>query len=515
MRKPPVRVYASLATLTPPTSTDSPSLVTVPNIELIEVGEDWACSTGVFTFTLEDLQSAIESQADPFVRTPVVKLGHTDPRFDGQPSLGRIQNLHLSENKQTLLGDLVGVPIWLADCMASAFPRRSIEGWFGMTPRSNNEWPFVLEAVALLGEAYPAINCLEDVQALFGGEPPVLVPVAEIDHVLARTPGGPEIIVKPAEQRLLVNATRTVPAETQVLSSASIDDVRNAFYNGPAANPEFYWWWIREIRVDPMEVIVDDDAGNLFRVPYTLKSAKDGIDAVSFGDPQQVRIQYVDVVAAGQSVAKRFGNPVAAGRPRVRATIPPTNQKGTDMQPSAEVLLALGLAVDATEEEVNAAMLAKLSAPATDTAPPTVDVTTPIVDAPLASVTPIIPEGMQLIDTETLNTLKEGVAATASLIEDRDNQRRNQVLDTAIKAGKFPPARRAAYEALLKADRDGTETLIASLADDTIPVRGRGVESVESEVAAAADASAYPKDWDRTVKAAQRRNNSIVKVGQD
>jgi hypothetical protein len=513
MKRPSARVAAKAAL-------DAPVLVTVPNIELIEVGENWACSTGVFTFTTADLQSAIASQVDPFVRTPVVKLGHTDPRFDGQPSLGRVMNLHVSENKQTLLGDYVGVPRWLAECMASAFPRRSIEGWFGMTSRANNEWPFVLEGVALLGDAYPAINCLEDVQALYGGTPPIFVPLEDNDHIIARTEGGPEIMI-PVSTGYRVAASR---APEHVMADASIDDVVNAFYHGPASDPEMYWWWIREVRVDPMEIIVDDDAGNLFRVPYNLKSSKDGTDAVSFGESQQVRIQYVDVVAAGQSIVKRFGNPVAASRPRVRdavsATLPPTNQKGSDMQPSAEVLLALGLAPEATEEEVNAAMLAKL----TPVAPPTVVEAPPVVtglngptDAPIIPITPatpVIPEGMALIDEQTLTELREGVAASNSLLRERDNQIRASVLDGAIKAGKIPPARREHYEAMFKADPEGTTSLLGALQPGLIPVKERGHEG-SAEVAASNTETAYPAAWNVSVKAAQRHSMSRVKVAGD
>lgn len=508
MKRPSARIAATVAT-------DSPALVTVPDIELMEVGEDWLCSTGVFTITMEDLQSAIASQADPFVRTPIIKLGHTDPRFDGAPSLGRIENLHLSENKQTLLGDLVGIPRWLAECMASAFPRRSIEGHFAMTLRSGNEWPFVLEAVALLGDAYPAIGCLEDVKMLFGGEPPVLIPVDENDHILSRQDGGPEVFVRPEDARYIAAGRPAV--NLTIMADASIDDVVNAFYNGPSADPEFYWWWIREVRVDPMELIVDDDAGHLFRIPYTLKSSKDGIDAVTFGEAQEVRVQYVDVIAAGQSVAKRFGNPVMAGRPRVRAavsaTLPPTNQKGTDMQLSAEVLQTLGLTPEATEEEINAALATKLATPvATEPEVPVATEPAPVAEITTLPVPAVLPEGTVLIDQTVLDELRQGVAASRELIVDRDNQVRAGVLDAAIRAGKIPPARRDHYETMFKADPEGTQTLLASLESGLVPIKERGHEG-SAEVAASE--TAYPDGWKPTIQAAQRRFGGRVTVGSD
>lgn len=521
MKRPSARIAASVATSLYPEVDKSlvvqPVLVTVPNIELLEVGEDWVCSTGVFTITVKDLQSAIASQADPFVRTPIIKLGHTDPRFDGDPAMGRIENLHLSENKQTLLGDLTGIPRWLAECMATAYPRRSIEGSFEVALRSGNQWEFVLEAVALLGEAYPAIGSLEDVKMLYGGEPPVLVPVEENDHVLARHEGGPEIFVRPSDVRYIA-AARPVVNPT-MMADASIDDVINAFYTGSVAGIDSYFSWVREVRVDPMELIVDDDAGHLFRIPYNLKNSKDGTDAVTFGEAQEVRIQYVDLIAAGQSVAKRFGNPVLAGRPRVRAavsaTLPPTNQKGTDMQLSAEVLQTLGLTPEATEDEINAALATKLTAPVVAPVVPVVEVViAPVVDAPapITSIAPVIPEGTVLIEQSVLDDLREGVAASRELIADRDNQVRAGVLDAAIKAGKIPPARRDHYETMFKADPEGTKTLIASLESGLVPIKERGHEGSAETVASD---SAYPAAWTPTVKAAQRRFTGRVKVGGD
>jgi hypothetical protein len=494
-------------------ATDSPALVTVPNVELLEVGENWVCSTGVFTITVEDLQSAIASQADPFVRTPIIKLGHTDPRFDGDPAMGRITNLHLSENKQTLLGDLTGVPRWLAECMASAYPRRSIEGSFEATLRSGKSWPFVLEAVALLGEAYPAIGSLEDVQMLYGGDAPVLVPVADNEHVLARHEGGPEVFVHPEDVHYIA-ATRPV-VNPDVMAAASVDDVANAFYT--SSDLDSYWTWIREIRVGPTELIVDDDEGHLYRIPFSLNASKDGMDAVSFGEKQEVRIQYVDVIAAGQSVVKRFGNPVMAGRPRVKAavsdTLPPTNQKGTDMTPSVEVLTALGLTAEATEDEINAAFLAKLTVPVPDPLAPVTDPPTPPPAGEIVPIIPpapvVLPEGMSLIDNTMLEEMREGVAASRQYVADRDNQNRSLILDAAIKAGKFAPARRDHFEILLKADPEGTVALFESMAAGAVPIKERGHEgSAEVPITE----SAYPDEWGAVVKASQRRNSSRISI---
>lgn len=168
-----------------------PNLVTVPNVEIIEVGEDWETSTGTFTFDEEDLVSAVESQQDPAVRTPVLKLGHTDPRagFDGEPSFGRLENMRLTNNGQTVVADLVGVPQWLASIMWSAYPRRSFEGQCNYRTRTGNDWPLTVEALSLLGAAYPAINTLEDLKTLWGAMPPVLLPSGDTEHIAASDGG--------------------------------------------------------------------------------------------------------------------------------------------------------------------------------------------------------------------------------------------------------------------------------------------------------------------------------------
>jgi len=507
-----------------PLLAEQPALVTLPNVELLEVGEDWACSTGVFTWTLEDLQSAIASQDDPFVRTPIVKLGHTDPRFDGQPALASVENLHLSPNGQTLIGDLVGLPLWLAQCMASSYPRRSVEGYFAYGTRAGKEWPFVLTGLALLGEAYPAIDSLEDVKALFSGTPPILIPLEENPLMLAGNPSGPVVAVPLRDRDLYVNAT----APRIVQADVSVDDIRTAFYDGPAASPDMFWWWIREIRIDPAEIIVDDDGGNLYRVPYTVDATAE--HGVSFGPSQQVKIQYVDVVAAGQSILTKFGNPVAAGRPRVRDIVKLSNKEGTDMQLSDEVLKGLGLTPEATEEEVNTALLAKLTAPPVVEPPapapitdisPIVDPAAPVIVEPpavveiAAATPPAIPDGMVLIDAATLDEVKKGAAIAASMQVERNDAVRNRVLDDAVKAGKFPPARREHFEALLKADPEGTTALIAVLATGMIPIEERGTDSTSGTETEGTDVSEYPAAWKPGVVAAQRANSSRVKVSGD
>lgn len=566
----PVTVPIRAATPT----TDTVVLTTIPNVELLEVGEDWETSTGTFTWDVADLQAAIESQADPGIRTPIVKLGHTDPRFDGQPSIGRIENLRTTNNGQTLVGDLVGVPVWLAKVMGSAFPRRSIEGWMEFTSRTGNTWPFVLTGVALLGAAYPAIDTLEDIKAIWGEDPPTLVPASDVPEVIASaaTPRGTRIVAvrrddvptwrnvrahdnggTPAEE-----GAGTVPQPQPVAAGTSVDDIRRAYYESLDQNQ--FWWWIREVRVDPPELIVDDDEGGLYRVTYSIAN-----DEVTFSDPQKVKIEYIDVTAsAGFRVAAKWGTPEESGRrkrpdgegspatPAVSATITTPEREEKDVKLSDDALRALGLdPATATEDEINAAIVARTTpdptatgdgdgdggsggTPPAETAPTTGDgdpqsqpttpatdptgepatapTTTPPADGGGASTTSPTPEGMVMIDQATLDQLKQGVAAASTLVEKDKKANRDRILDDAIRAGKFPPSRRAHYENMLLADPEGGAATIASLAAGLIPVTERGTQGGEMDPPVD---SAYPEAWKPAVAAARKGVGARVKVVND
>lgn len=139
-------------------------------VELIRTGT-WHISTGVWTATPSDLAACIAALDCPAVRRPVLKLGHTDPRFDGEPAVGWVDNLDLADGGATLVGDYVGMPGWLGDVIASAYPDRSIEGVYDFACQVGHLHPFVLTGVALLGVTPPGVGnlaSLQDVATLYG-----------------------------------------------------------------------------------------------------------------------------------------------------------------------------------------------------------------------------------------------------------------------------------------------------------------------------------------------------------
>lgn len=142
-----------------------PDVRTITGIELVKVGR-WEASTGVFRVTKVDLISAIDAHRAGVKRKPVIKIGHDDSR-DSAPAMGYVDNLRLSADGNTLLGDFVNVPARLAELIPLAYPERSIEGFTDYYHQSTGTtWPLVIDAVALLGAVGPGVADLKSLQAV-------------------------------------------------------------------------------------------------------------------------------------------------------------------------------------------------------------------------------------------------------------------------------------------------------------------------------------------------------------
>lgn len=139
--------------------------VTIPGVDLVAAGS-WDLSTGRNTFTRADLRHAINASKCPAVGPPIVKIGHVDPRFDGEPAFGSVRNLRLTASGNKLAGDLTGLPDWLGTTMASAYPKRSIEGAYNYVCQIGHTHPFVITGLALLGITTPGVGVLNSVDDL-------------------------------------------------------------------------------------------------------------------------------------------------------------------------------------------------------------------------------------------------------------------------------------------------------------------------------------------------------------
>ena len=123
----------------------------------------WGASTGDVEFTRADLAAAVA--AAPHLPDPVIKIGHDDPRFTGGPALVRVTNLRLTDEGNTLVGDLVDMPAWLADAAPTAFPQRSVEATANLET-DGRFYRLALTGLALLGASWPAVTDLESLQDL-------------------------------------------------------------------------------------------------------------------------------------------------------------------------------------------------------------------------------------------------------------------------------------------------------------------------------------------------------------
>lgn len=136
--------------------------VNIPGVELVRAGT-WNASTGRVTISKADLADMATASRDTTVDAAPIKLGHIDPRFDGEPALGWVKNLRLSSDGSTLIGDLVEVPSQLADILSTAYPRRSVEIAWGTKATDGSRRGAILTGLALLGVAAPAVKGLADV----------------------------------------------------------------------------------------------------------------------------------------------------------------------------------------------------------------------------------------------------------------------------------------------------------------------------------------------------------------
>lgn len=474
---------------------ETPSLITIPNVPIVSTGT-YQLMTGETTFTAEDLAAAVAAQDDPAVQSPRLKIGHTTKFGDGEPCFGKVLNMRLDATGQTIIGDYVDVPAWLAEIMPVAYPSRSIEGIRNAETSTGKEHALLIEAVSLLGVVAPGVSVLDDLTNLYGSEMP------EGTEVVA---SGERVCASVGEDRM----------PTRVHAAVEVEDVRRSYYE--QLSGEQMWWWIRAIRLDPQDLIVDDDEGGLYRVPFEV-----GSDGVSFGDPVPVEIVYVDAESDKTQAAR-----IAAGSGRVVASFNERSEsrpetKETTMEPN-EVRQLLGLPEDASDDDVRAKLAERAEAPQEVPSPaesePGAEESeeseapaeeTPEESEPSSEPTPEEAEQPVTVDAATWREVKASAERGEAAHRQLADEKRERILTDAVKAGKFPPSRVEHYRAAYNADPEGTEQLIASLAEGLVPVHEEGGAPGES-----ASEAAYPVEWLPEVAARAAGTNGGSRVIQE
>jgi hypothetical protein len=504
-----------------------PALVTLPGVDIVATGT-WDLSTGPATFTTEDLAAAIDASQCPAVGSPIIKIGHTDERFtpgDGEPAIGRVINLGLASDGNKITGDFAGMPGWLGDIAPSAFPQRSIEGCWDFLCQIGHLHPFVITGVALLGAVGPGVGVLQD-----------LGDIAALYGVAAASPP------QSRGERWTFRATSGGPMPKPVSAAATTtEDVRRAYY----ATAD-YSMWITEIQLDPPQLIVCNEAtADVYRVPYDAGSDGD----VTFGEAVQVMVEYVDApadsaaaTAGAAAVAAGFRAMVAAAaadpeQQRVKAeakaaAIPDPapvdaggphgsftgthshahtaggSQGGDDThehehthdgdathshEHASAAASTKGAGVDFTADQLKA-LRDKLGKGDDDDITPD-----ELVDALTASAAPAaaagrrapLPDGVMLVETEAWKTLNGKVEAGEKREARRQREERDQVIDQAVRDGKFSAARKEHWARLWNADPEGTREVLATLRKNVVPIEdigaagsGSGLDDVDEEYAA-------------------------------
>jgi hypothetical protein len=493
-------------------------LVTIPNVEIASTGT-WEASNGTFTFTTKDLQAAIAACDDPAVKEPRLIIGHTDgaigpgmsPQegfFGEQPSLGRFTNLRMADNNQTLVGDLMGVPEWLAEIMPTAYPNRSIEGYWDVVSATGKEHQFVIPRVAILGVNLPAVATLEDLQAMFSEEGPEGVTFTKVGARVAASKGNPP---------------------KQVAASVQYEDVRRDFYND-FAKDDRYWWWIRAVYVDPPVLIVDDDEGGLWSVPYSVAG-----DSAEFGDPVQVITQYVEKDSPTKVVATR---PTATGQNYTKAESRPADRNRPNKEKEAKMARVtasidvsalrqrLGLTEEqlpdsATEEQINEAITTGTVGTSPDpnnTAnPEQAEPGTPEAGAlepgePSEGGTnrgttgpgdPNVNASGVTVDAEQWRQTQEDARAGREARAQQLRSERETFVTAAINDGRIPPSRRDHYLSLMSRDDAGTREFLANLQPGSVVPTGEvgHEESVDASASAYVDTHLSPEERARITAA--------------
>jgi hypothetical protein len=295
-------------------------------------------------------------------------------------------------------------------------------------------------------------------------------------------------------------------------ASVSVDRVANAFIAWAESSPGTYWWWPRDIRLDPDEVIADDGEGGTYRVPFTT----DGEIDVTFGEAVEVRETFVDVAAPAAAAAAAS----ARVKQRVLARDLPKPNKPDPSNPAASAatteeddrvpidipalrsrlqLSEEQLPDDATEEQINAALASDPTPPPGDPESPGPVPGDPVSDpatpadpsAPANPADPTQPSSPPAPEpvtdpvaatqaralqetTERLATLE---AQAAQRAETERRERRDGLASTWVREGRIAPAERDHYRGLLDIDEDRTVALAAQMSPGRVPVAERGTDT--------------------------------------
>lgn len=512
--------------------------------------------SGEATFTPEDLASAVAAASDPTVRAPRIKIGHEDPRFadiadklDGEPAMGSLENLTLSDDGHTILADLANMPSWLGDGIETYYPNRSIEGGFNYLAPSGKDYKLVISNLALLGTTHPGIGSLPDLRELLEKNGPVAAePTA--------ASGKFEFSNGKAERFVMAKVGERTKAEREVMASkgeamsdgsfpiGNADELKVAVGLAKTAAQRLFamqraraldkaslipdTWKSDGSLKAPAPVVASVDLGAMPRrfaadvaagkVPKIGDAAQDAwwarsVEAADEGalsivvDTGGDSLVRVPLTVTDKDVAYGTPEPIAAASgtlstdltgPRVLASYPskPTQEtktmklNGSDVDQVA-VAKSLGLADDADEKTI----LAKLGL----TEPP----------ATPAPVVASLPSGVVAIEKSALDELQANAKAGADVAKTLAEAARDKDITDAIGEGRIAASQRKTWRERYDNAPEETKILLRAKVEEgglapVIPVAARevGTAGEGGELALAASAPRFlPENQPATTEA--------------
>lgn len=295
-----------------------------------------------------------------------------------------------------------------------------------------------------------------------------------------------------------------------VRASVSVEDISRQYYESAG-----YSMWITQMHVDPLELIVADDAsGKLYRVPVEMGRS----GTFAFGDAQEVAIEYKDVktpagTKAAASMPYRWPTrevalaaagvqppavevtttpPAADPEPPVAPDVSPagaairkmaatathtpvdaapadgqTDTKEAASMDVAKLKEAFGLPADASDDDVKAAALAVFGEGGGKA-----DASAKTGDAPdPAALLAALPDkaGVVVLDKENYKTLLDRADQGVQALAMARAGERDKILEQSMREGRFPVAKLSEYKRMWDKNPDATRDFITMLPKNSVP----------------------------------------------
>jgi len=217
------------------------------------------------------------------------------------------------------------------------------------------------------------------------------------------------------------------------------DEINEALNPGQPADSRY---WVCDVAMTGDRALVQEYAGDrTWVVPFTRGSDADGdgdtdVQIAPSSDWIEAEQQWIDAATEAATAHRK--------------TLPFNPDQGDDMSDLKVIATELGLAEDATDEQIVAAIKA-----AKDTKPE-------------------VPEGAVVLTKNQVDDLTANAAAGLSAKTELDALKVKTALDGAVLKGKMTPAQRPSFEALASVDFDAFSKAVGELPDGAFKLTARG-----------------------------------------